>query len=460
MEPPKILSYFPDRPYIKASEVSEILLRFSTAMEPQNTEEAFSLKANTTPLAGTFHWEDGDRTLVFVPLSPLNDKETYILSVSTIAEDKWGNSLLEEFHHTFHTKEETVPPKVLTASPSSNAMVTDPLQPIRFTFSEPIERESILRGFTLTPSVPGVFSFSDNSDSFVWTPMEPYRQGETYQVTLRKDVCDASGNCLVEDYRFSFQVPKSESKLLSITCLSHGTPLTPTPPGTYVEPSLRIEKNESFRIRFASPIDPETRDSILLFYPTTAYRTDWNSAGDELILSFSEPLSWNTVYELKILSSTFRFRVNGPLSIPPEVRQIIYIPDTTAPTPLHEELLFCHNYTFIDSDHAAFDVYVSLSPNASLVTSSFLSSFSLEAGNGCLDFRLLWVEENPTSPPPQTLPPLQVGDTYLKVQVLRVYCRIIPVFTSGTVTFTLRKELQDDLGNHLSNPYTLIVNKQ
>lgn len=460
MAPPRVLSCLPDRTYLKATEVSEIRLRFSTSMEPQSTEEAFSLKANATTQAGTFHWEDGNRILVFLPISPLKDKGAYVVSVSTGAEDRWGNSLQEEFHHSFYTKEETEPPRVVTSFPPSGVQIAQPLQPIEITFSEPMDPESILLSFSLTPPIPGVFSFSANSRSFTWSPMEPYRQGETYQVTLKKDAQDTSGNCLPEDYRFSFQVPKTEAKLLSITCLSHGALLTPTPGGTYVDPSLQIEKNETFKIRFTTPLDPETRDSVLTFYPATPYRMDWNSTGDEVLLSFSEPLVWNTVYELQVLSSTYRFRVNGPQSVPPEVRRILYIPDTTAVPPTYEELFFCQNYGFTASFHAAFDVYISLALDASLITSSFLSSFSIEAGSGCMDLDLLRVEESPVSPPPQPVPPLQDGGIPLKVQVFRVYCRITPVLSSGTVTFTVRKDLQDTLGNHLTRPYTLIINKQ
>ena len=460
MEPPKVVSYVPATTHLTAAEVREIRLRFSTAMESRSTEEAFSLKANTTPLAGTFRWEDGGRTLVFIPLSPLQDRETYVFSLCTAAEDRWGNSLSEEFQRTFHTKEETNRPSVQSTSPASGALVTNLLKPIEFSFSEPMDRESILRSFSLTPSLSGAFTFSPGADSFVWTPLEPYRQGETYQVTLRKEAADTSGNPLLEDYRFSFKVAKTELSILSVTCLSSGAPLNPVLPGTYVDPSLRIEKDESFRIRFSTPLDPDTRDTVVTFHPTTALQMNWNDAGDELLLSFPDPLVWNTVYEFQVLSSTYRFRVNGPLSVPPEVKGIVYIPDTTTDPPAYEKLLFAHNYTFLDSQRAAFDVYISLSPEASIVTSSFLSSFSVEAGNGCMDIRLLRVEESPLSPPPLSLPPFTEGDIPLKVQVFRVHCRITPVFNSGTVTFNIRKDLRDTLGNHLSLPYTLIINKQ
>ena len=460
MEPPTVISCVPDHQYLKASEMKEIRLRFSTAMDQRSTEEAFSLKANTTLKAGTFQWEEGGRTLVFTPQAPLLDRGTYTLTLSTSAEDRWGNSLKAEFNRTFLTKEETEPPKVVASSPPSGGKVTNLRNPIEITFSEPMDRESIIRSFSVLPSLPGAFTFSSDSASFLWTPLEPYRKGETYQITVKKDSQDLSGNSLVEEYRFSFEVPDTVPEILSITCLSTGSPLTPAQPGTYVDPSLRIEKNESFRILFTSPVDPENRDSIVTFYPTTVYRTAWNQAGNELILTFPEPLSWNTVYELQILSSTFRFRVNGPRSIPLEVRKIFYIPDTTAVTPTYEELLLSHNYTFTDSANAAFDVYLSLSPAGSIVTSSFLSSFSLEPGNGCLDIRLLRVEENPLLPPPQPYPPPQEGGTPLKVQVFRVHCRLTPVFNSGTVTFTLGTDLKDDLENHLAQPYTLVVNKQ
>jgi hypothetical protein len=315
-----------------------------------------------------------------------------------------------------------------------------------------------LASFSLSPSLPGVFNWNTLEDTLQFTPLEDYRRGETYRVTLGKSAADREGNFLPEEYSFQFSVPITDVEVVSVTSRSGNRLLSPVSPGTFLDPSLEIEKDESFLIQLSSPLEPGERSSIVTLRPSIPYRIQWEEDRTSFVLTFSDPLRWGTVYEMEILQSTYRFLVNGPGSIPLRVCRIIYIQDTEENPPVREELLFARNYEFPTSSHGAFDVYISHGIGSSIELASFLSAVSIVSGNGCLDIHLQRVEESPANPAPD--PPPSEGDPLTQESVFRVYCTVTSLFESGTVTICLDSDMKDNRKNHLEEKYTLVVNKQ
>jgi hypothetical protein len=458
MDPVQVTSFLPDRTFLSPEEVGDIRLTFSASMNRALTEESFTVTKHSSLLAGTFRWEKGNRTLVFLPYVPWEARKTYTVTLSTGAEDQNGNSLEQEFSHTFHTRPETDSPLVVSVSPAPGSKISHPREPIWIQFSEAMDPADTLASFSLSPSLPGVFNWNTLEDTLQFTPLEDYRRGETYRVTLGKSAADREGNFLPEEYSFQFSVPITDVEVVSVTSRSGNRLLSPVSPGTFLDPSLEIEKDELFLIQLSSPLKPGERSSIVTLRPSIPYRIQWEEDRTSFVLTFSDPLRWGTVYEMEILQSTYRFLVNGPGSIPLRVCRIIYIQDTEENPPVREELLFARNYEFPTSSHGAFDVYISHGIGSSIELASFLSAVSIVSGNGCLDIHLQRVEESPANPAPD--PPPSEGDPLTQESVFRVYCTITSLFESGTVTICLDSDMKDNRKNHLEEKYTLVVNKQ
>ncbi len=458
MDPVQVTSFLPDRTFLPLEELGEIRLTFSASMNRSLTEEAFSITKDSSPVAGTYRWEKENRALAFLPYVPWEDRKTYTVTLSTRAEDQNGNSLEQEFSHTFHTRPETDAPMVVSVSPAPGSKIFHHRESIQILFSEPMDAADTLSSFSLSPSLAGFFTWNILQDTLQFTPLEDYRAGETYRVTLGKGAADREGNPLPEEYSFQFSMPITAVEVVSVTGRLGNRLLSPAPAGAFLDPSLEIEKDESFLIRLSSPLEPGERNSIVTLRPSIPYRLQWEEDGTSFILTFSDPLRWGTVYEMEILHSTYRFLVNGPGSVPLRVCRIFYIQDTEENPPVREELLFAQNYEFPTSSHGAFDVYISHGIGSSVELASFLSAVSIVSGNGCIDINLQRVEESPVNPAPDP-PPLE-GDPLIKESIFRVHCTVNSLFVSGTVTICLDTDLQDNRDNHLEEKYTLIVNKQ
>ena len=79
--------------------------------------------------------------------------------------------------------------------------------PIRIRFSEGVNHAAAEAGFSITPSVSGVFSWDANT--LLFTPSASLSAGTTYQVKIRAGVTDAAGNSIANDYQFSFSTEPS-----------------------------------------------------------------------------------------------------------------------------------------------------------------------------------------------------------------------------------------------------------
>jgi hypothetical protein len=451
MEAPKILFFSPPGEYVLPEETEEIRVGFSREMRRAVTEGAFSLRRDSSPVPGTFSWEDGGRTLVFIPLAPLSEKSSYTLKLSSAAEDRYGNSLGPDFSRTFHTRPEREAPRVLSAAPSPGSWVS-PKESVRFVFSEPMAPRETESVFSLSPGLPGYFTWNEAGDSLEWTPMEDYKPGGLYTASLGRAAQDLAGNSLPEDFSLRFSARENSVEVLSVRTRWGEVPPVGDLGGALEDPSLRIEKDEEFRILFSAAPGRENRDSPVSINPNAPVTARWEEGFTELGLSFPEGLPWNGIFELRVLKTIYRFRVNGENSVPLGVSRVVYIEDILAEPPVRRELILARDYPFPSSSDAAFDIYISHGPGATPVFASFLSAFSAEPGTMCLEIDPRRVEIGPVHPP--CLPSPGSGET-----VFRVHCGIHSLPASGTLTLRLGTELRDDRNNGLPEAYTLRVNK-
>ncbi len=453
MERLSVVSASPEEAFVLPGNVKEVSVTFSEKMRKAFAEDAFSLKGDSVSVSGTFSWRDGGRTLAFEPLAPLDARRSYTFSVSTSAEDEYGNSLEDAFSKTFHTRSETTSPFLVSHSPAGGSTVSS-REPVVLLFSEPMDAASVLSSFGLSPRPEGFFSWNAEGNELVFTPLEEWTAGESFDTTVGSGCLDREGNGLAEERTFRFFGPGTSAlSAVSVSAVRGGFTLAPSGPGGFADPSLRTEKDESFRIVFNRPPEAEKRRGLVSVNPSAAFSLAWDADGAACVLSFTEDLAWGAVYEIAAAGTICRFVVNGEGSVPLSVRRVVYIRDIAAGSPVFEELLLSGNYDFPDSATAAFDVYVGHGTGAAVEFASFLDAFSLSVSNGCVEFVTFGAEIAPVSPAP--LPAAGAGET-----VFRVFCSTDDVLACGIVTVGVSTGLRDDRGNGLAVKFSLPVNKQ
>ncbi|ADK80886.1 Ig-like domain-containing protein [Sediminispirochaeta smaragdinae] len=373
MDAPEVRSITPAEGYADPSDVQGISIWFSASMDRPKTEAACIFSQDDQQLEGSFSWAS-DR-LIFTPYLGITSNHVYTVTVTTEAEDDYGNSLLHEVNHQFFTGEEIDPPFVTGTSPQAGDLVSDPYAAILIEFSEGIDEISFIDNFSISPEVMGTISWSPDKRSATFTPLVPYERGEEYEVQISKGVRDLAGNQMTKETFFRFTAgDKGTYEISSVEDISGGFFLHDIADTAY---TTGIEKADELLVTFSAAVPEDEKRDIITVNPSISYDDTWNSDNTTLHIIFDEELEYGKLYELNIVDSTYRFLVDGPHSLPLSLSRIIFINDTASPVPV--ELHLNDILTISDSDRARFDVYLHHAQGAVVDTSSFMDAFSLSS---------------------------------------------------------------------------------
>jgi hypothetical protein len=166
------------------------------------------------------------------------------------------------------------------------------------------------------------------------------------------------------------------------------------------------------------------------------------------------------VYELEILDSVYRILVNDTSCIPPEIVMLSYCPSVSNNNCV--ELLLNDTITINEDDSQCFDIYIQHAENYPVNISSFLNAFSISGTSGCIDnVDFLYFENNSSGiisePPALLTAPVQADNT--EIQVIRIYCNIIPNTEPGIISISISTDLKDINNNYIQEDYNLTVLK-
>ena len=131
---PHVVTCLPANGAASISISSQVRVSFNESMDRALTQAAFSLTGGAQ-VAGTFSWEDLDRTLVFSPSASLGYDTSYSILVSTSAKDLAGNSLTSPHSSTFRT--ELQPVVILVPSAPLSLVATGGTKSVSLSWQEP-----------------------------------------------------------------------------------------------------------------------------------------------------------------------------------------------------------------------------------------------------------------------------------------------------------------------------------
>lgn len=277
-------------------------------------------------MEGSFAWDKN--VMIFVPKYKLKKGKWYTVKLSTDAEDVNGNNVEKELVFKFLVGSEDWAPTVLYTQPAHGSSGVDVLSSIKIVFSEPMDTNSTQRAFSITPEVPGSFSWPEKN-VLVFTPSQPMEWGTTYKVTVSGEACDLSGNQLNPEYSFSFVVGQitSPPKLVEVY-------QNPADPWNEEFTNEGIEKDLPVYLVFDRDMDSSSVSQGISIQPEAEFTVS-STDGTTFKLDFINPLTPDEVYTLNISKGivdihgkelekayAFCFRTNGPNSIPPVVDRV------------------------------------------------------------------------------------------------------------------------------------------
>jgi hypothetical protein len=252
---------------------SPVVLAFNKEMDRPTVEAAFSIDP---PIPGTFSWEGP--VARFNVDGFLEEGTTYTYRLETSAKDADGLFLLEPLEVTFTTGSGVdVYPPVVVSIISSRAP-RDAV--VRITFSEPMDRASVIMGLSMDPVVPGNLSWE--ADTLVFTPDGLLDYDTLYTIRIASTATDLAG------------IPMGAEVFSSFRTIADTVP-----------PQVLVT--------FSEDVDRDTLAGALSWQPPVLADIEWDASTATLVPQ--HPLEGGRVHNLTV-DTTLRDIRGNPLKEP------------------------------------------------------------------------------------------------------------------------------------------------
>lgn len=179
---------------------------FDVPMERQSVEENFSL---TPTVEGTYSWSD-DVTFIFTPNEPIAKDTQYTVTLTQGLRSAAGGILEGEVTYNFKTAGAI---QVLGLYPANSTQGNNVDTSIHITFDQSIDQTSAQNNFSITPYIPGTFSWQGST--MIFTPTQNLSYSTTYTYTLASGIRAIYGIDSTREFTFSFTTG-SQTFLLNV----------------------------------------------------------------------------------------------------------------------------------------------------------------------------------------------------------------------------------------------------
>jgi len=208
--PPTVISVTPPSGAAAVCPNTVVTAAFSQAMNPATINATtFTLTAGTPPVAVTGVVTYAGSTATFTPPGALALNTIYTATITTGAQDTFGNALASSYGWTFKTSAAAcAPPSVVSVAPPNGAVGICPNTLVVATFSEAMNSSTInTTTFTLTaPGPTTVIGTVSYFSSYVatFTPSSPLALDTLYTATITTGAEDLGGDPLASNYVWTF----------------------------------------------------------------------------------------------------------------------------------------------------------------------------------------------------------------------------------------------------------------
>lgn len=326
--PPRVLSSVPAFSSGAVTGIAvnqDIIINFSKSMNREVVEREFGI---TPDVPGYFVWSEGtpgllNSTVTYTLTGEMEYGKRYTVKVSSAAEDSAGNSLGTEYVVNFITGDDFTPPSVnnmydwlVPGSPWDTASPVHNISKgvsIGVTFSKAMDRQSVEKAFSVTPTVQGVFEWS--SDTIVrFVPSKPLDPETKYQVAVEATAKDRNQLKLSSGYSVEIVTDNPDSLYVKCGTLSgsnHDGDFTVLPDSwpriIDMGSGTPVNQNYYILIEFLSDVSPLTQAEMERYsiFDNVIVDTFKGTSGGELPPSaYIGSIEW-------IGSSTAKIKVSG-----------------------------------------------------------------------------------------------------------------------------------------------------
>jgi hypothetical protein len=208
-QPPSVISVTPPNAAVGVCPSTVVTATFSQAMNPATINATtFTLTGpGITPVTGVVTYAGS--TATFTPSNALAINTVYTATITTGAQDTFGNALASNFVWSFTTAGVACPPTVISVRPLNGATGICPSTVVTATFNEAMKASTInTTTFTLAAPGPtpvaGTVTYVAASDVATFTPTNPLALNTLYTATITTGAQSLAGTPLASNYVWSF----------------------------------------------------------------------------------------------------------------------------------------------------------------------------------------------------------------------------------------------------------------
>ncbi len=228
--PPSVISSTPPQGAGAVTGIAvnqSIIINFSKSMNRGSVEGEFGI---TPDVPGHFVWSENvpgtaDSRLTYILTSDMEYGKLYALKISGAAEDSSGNMLGGDYIVNFITGSDFTPPSAAGAYDwNVPAVIWSTSAPVHgisrnvsigISFTSDMERQSVEKAFSITPSVQGIFEWS--SDRVVrFIPSKPLSPETKYQISV--ETTARGTNTMKLSSRYSVEIVTDNPDSLYLKC--------------------------------------------------------------------------------------------------------------------------------------------------------------------------------------------------------------------------------------------------
>ena len=332
-------------------------------------------------------------------------------------------------------------------------------------FSNSLDRVTVLDALLITPTVSLIHEYSNDNRRLTLTPVTRWTPDTRYRLQITTALLDSQGNALNLERELRFRTAARPPAELQKLVSGGGHTMKDTSLVYSNNNPAVFEADVSFEATFSPPrgVKPFERVNAVSIRPAADLDITWSSDGSSAAIAFDKRLKWQTEYVLTVLQKQFRFKVDGPNSVPPSLARVVYVKDVRGTSPQFSDLAYGETLagklpTSSPADGGAFDLYIQHAPRTTIPLDSALEALSASVSNRGLIITVQALEiisaadAGTAAPRPAPLPATNqtvlryIGDFYDNSTAF------------GTLTLKLGTNLRDALGNTVVNEIEFLLN--
>lgn len=210
-KPPEISKTDPVKAATNVEIDADIKITFTNKMQSKtlNTNTFTLSRADGTLVAGSVEYDAATNTATFITADFLKYGSTYTASITTDALDDANNSLSEKYTWNFTTETDELPvaPQIQNIEPAKDSININIDDYITISFDRPMDQTTLNTDTVVVKTKDGIKvsgSMVKNLDSSAAFIPEELLESTQYTVTITKEVKDAAGKSLADDYSWVF----------------------------------------------------------------------------------------------------------------------------------------------------------------------------------------------------------------------------------------------------------------